>query len=367
MHAAIVSSIYAVPEHRGKLRALAGMGCTVSAIIPSGMTGVDGQVRLIGVPSRGDPQRPDAIRWSTRRVLSVLRDSRPDLVQIEAEPHTMLSSAAAAAARRLRVPYLIFSWDSLAREHSWLARRRRRTVLSGAAGLIGGNALAAGLLRAAAPTAPHAVIPQTGTAVPPAETRPGRPGLAIGYIGRLVPERGVDQLLLALNHVHGHWTLDILGTGPEQEALEAMAARFGQASRIRWLGGAGRDAIERLWTEIDVLVVPSRATPSWVEQHHPILLEAMAHGVVAVVSATGVLPELVGDAGVVASSPEALGLALQELLADPGRRAVLAVAGRQRVLAHYADTAVAARTLAYWRSLGGTPTDDSPSLTGVAL
>lgn len=367
MHAALVSPAYADPERRGKLRALAGMGCTVSAIIPGGTSGADGPVRLVGVPARGVPERPETLRWSARRVLHALRDHRPDLVQVEAEPHTALAAAAAAAARRLRVPWVSFSWESLAHERPWLARRRRRAVLEGAAGVIGGNALAAGLQRAAAPGARHAVIPQFGVAVPPASARPDRPGLAIGCVGRLRPERGVDELLQALNHVHGAWTLEVLGTGPEQEALEAMAQRFGQASRIRWLGGAGRDAVEALWHAIDVLVVPSRATPAWVEQHHPLLLEAMARGVAAVVSDTGALPDLVGDAGIVTDSVEGLGLALQTLLADPARRAALGAAGRQRVLARYTDAAVAAQTLEFWRIIAGADAPDSPSLTGAAV
>lgn len=175
--------------------------------------------------------------------------------------------------------------------------------------------------------------------------------LAIGYLGRLVPERGVDQLLRACNQVMGSWTLTILGTGPAQEPLEVLAQRLGQASRLRWLGGAGREAIERLWAEIDVVVVPSRATPEWVERFHPNLLDAMARGIPGVVTDTGALPELVGDAGWIAADAEGIALGLQHLLADPDRRRRLGLAARERVIRHFSDAAIAERTAAFWRDV----------------
>ncbi|MFN2327176.1 MAG: glycosyltransferase family 4 protein, partial [Gemmatimonadales bacterium] len=259
--------------------------------------------------------------------------------------------AATAVARRLRIPTVVFSWESLAREYPLFARRRRSLALRYASGVLGGNTLAAGLLRSVAPAARHAAIPQFGVVVPSLPEPRDDAGLVIGFIGRLVPERGVDLLLQACNHVLGAWTLAILGTGPEQEALEALAQRYGQASRVRWIGGLGREAIDRFWTEIDVLVVPSRATPDWVERSHPLLLEAMARAIPVVTTDTGALPELVGDAGIVVNDAEPMGLALQHLLAEPGERRRLGLRGRQRVLSHFSDSAIAERTLEFWQSV----------------
>lgn len=351
MRVLILSHEYADPARRAKLRSLAGLGCSVTVALPGGSGGSDGALGIAGIPARGSAASPDHQWWSRRAIAAALRDLRPDLVQVEAEPHSRAASTAAAAARRLGIPLVAFSWESVATERRFFPRRRRRFVLRCAAGVIGGNSLAEGMLRAAAPSARHAAIPQFGIAVPPPLPPRQGEGLAIGYIGRLLPERGVDQLLQSLNHVMGPWTLALLGTGPEQEALELMAQRFGQASRLRWLGGAGRDAIERLWGEIDVLVVPSRATPTWVERYHPMLVEAMARGLAVAVMQTGALPELVGDAGIVAHSPEALGLGLQALLAEPERRRALGQAARQRVLSHLSDAAIAERTLAFWQEV----------------
>ena len=86
---------------------------------------------------------------------------------------------------------------------------------------------------------------------------------------------------------------------------------------------------------MDVIVAPSRSTPTWVERHSTVVIEAMAHGVAAVVSAEGALPEIVGDAGVVVASDEELLIALQELVMNRPRRATLGQASRKRVLDRY--------------------------------
>jgi glycosyltransferase involved in cell wall biosynthesis len=351
MRAVIVSPDYLDPNRRGKLRALTGLGCALTVATPGGESGIDGGVRFAPVPARGDRGQPERLAWSRRALAALLRDVQPELVQIEAEPASQVAVATTAEARKLGVPTVAFSWESLPRAWSWLERRRRRTTLSGAAGVIGGSIAATALLRAEAPTAVHTVIPQFGLSLPAPIPRVTRDGLAIGFVGRLVPERGADLLFRACNQVMGHWSLAVVGTGPEQETLEELAQRLGLSSRLRWVGGAGRAEIAQLWQDIDVLVVPSRATPEWVERFNPLLIEAMAHGVTAVVMNTGALPEQVGDAGMVATDVESLALALQRLLAEPVLRQRLGDAGRRRAVAWYGETPVAEQTLAFWQEV----------------
>lgn len=351
MRAVIVSPDYLDSARRGKLRALAGQGCAVTLAMPGGESGIDGGVRLAPIPVRGDPGDAGRQTWSRRALAALFRDVRPDLVQVEIDPAAPAAAAAATAAARLGIPVVAFSWESLPRARPWFERRRRRLTLAAATGILGGNRIAEGLLRADAPAALHATIPQFGVAMGPASPPRQGEGLAIGCIGRLIPERGVELLLRACGQLMGAWTLAILGTGPEQEPLEALAQRLGLASRLRWLGGAGRAEMEALWPELDVLVVPSRATPEWIDAFNPVLVEGMARGVVPVVTDSGALPEIVGDAGLVVTDVEALALALQQLLADPPARRALAESARSRALASYTDAAVASRTLEFWREL----------------
>lgn len=351
---AILSHSLRDPTGRGKLRALAGLGVQVTALLPGGTAATEGQVRLAPVDVAGDPAVPDSIRWSGRSLRRLLSDLRPDLLQIEEAPDTPGAAVAAAEARRLDIPYVLFSWESLPRKRALLERRRYQRVILGAAGLVGGNRLAAGLLGTEAPETPVVVLPQTGVALPGHALRPRPSGantLRIGFVGRLVPERGADLLLRAVAQVMGPWQLGIVGTGPAQEELEALAQRLGLASRIVWHGAMDREAVDHLWGEFDCLVVPSRSTSTWTETFSPMLVRAMASGVAPIVTRTGALPEIVDAVGAVVDGEDELALILQTWLAEPHLHQRAGDAARCRVLAEYADSVIAERTLAFWSHL----------------
>lgn len=280
-----------------------------------------------------------------------MAEFRPDIVQVEEEPTTRIAAQVARASRRLRFRLVVFGWESLPTRTSWVTRFRRTRVLHTAQGLIGGNRLALDLLLRDRAGVPHAVMPQSGV-IPPlvAEHRP-REGLSIGFVGRVVPEKGLDLLFRACVRLRGGWRVHVVGSGDAQEELEALAARLGIAARVTWHGALPRPSLDALWSSFDCTVVPSRTTERWVESRGTSALTAMAHGLPVVATATGVLPELVGDAGLTLPEEDVDGLAaaLQRLHDDPGLRARLGAEGRRRVLADYTDVAIAERTLGVWR------------------
>jgi glycosyltransferase involved in cell wall biosynthesis len=96
----------------------------------------------------------------------------------------------------------------------------------------------------------------------------------------------------------------------------------------------------------DVLVLPSRSTPSWVEQFGRVLVEAMACGVPVIGSSSGEIPHVIGDAGLVfpEGDVEALRGQLAMLAASPEERRRLGELGRQRALAAYTQARIAEAT-----------------------
>ena len=349
MRALILSHLYIDPSSRGKLRALTGGGIDLMLALPGGTLGLDGGIRITPVPVKGDPTDPGSSTWSPRALRRILSDFRPDLVHLETPPGSQAAAAAAKAARRLHLPYVVFSDESLRPRRGLLERRRYHTTLRGAAGIVGGNLMALSLLTEAAPNALSIVLPQYGVTLPAPLTRdPAQRTLRLGFIGRLVAERGGETLLRAVAELLGPWTLTIVGTGPEQEVLEELAQRLGLASRLRWLGGIPRSELGPVWQELDCLVVPSHDTPTWVERANPVLLEAMARGIAPVVMRAGALPELVGDTGIVTDDRDTLVEALQQLLADPARVRTLGERARRRILEEFVDAAVARRTADFW-------------------
>ncbi len=361
MRALVVSRLYADATTRGKLRALAGLGCTIGAVVPASWRpgpghppratefGNDGAVRIFPVAVRGTD---GDTAWESAGLKRALAEFRPDLVQVEEAPSSTVAAAVVRASSRLRFRVTVFSSDSLPASLPVLGRFRRDRVLRRAVGVIGGNRLALGLL-AQGRDGPSLILPQTGVSPPLAADHAPHDGLAIGFVGRLVPERGLDLLFRACVRLSEPWAMHVAGSGPAQEELEALAERLGIAARVTWHGALSRASLGGLWARLDCAVLPSRTTPRWVEARGRTALEAMAHGLPVIVSASGALPEVVGPTGRVVPEEgvDQLAEVLGEFARDPDGRRALGVEARRRVLAEYTDEAIAERTLAFWRTV----------------
>jgi glycosyltransferase involved in cell wall biosynthesis len=363
MRAVILSHAYLDPTTRGKLKALAGLGCAVAVAAPEHWPGPDGRgtlrasfedsagVRIVPIKTSIGAGTDSA--WSRRDLDRFLSDFRPDVIQVEEEPETPGAALALKIAEKLKLPRILHSWRTLPPKLGWWEGRRGRRALLRATGLLAGNRRAASLLGQARPGIPLATIPQLGVTPPLSIDRRPQTEFTIGFAGRFVPEKGLETLLHACVKMHGRWRLIAAGSGPEQIRLEQLAEKLGLGSRITWLGMVPQEELRDLWPRIDCFVQPSRPTGDWVEIHSYAVVEAMAWGVPAVVSDCGALPELVGGAGVVVPPGDASALtaALQRLRDDIGSRESIGAAGRKRVMEEFTDSAVAQKTLEFWRSL----------------
>jgi glycosyltransferase involved in cell wall biosynthesis len=315
--------------------------------------GDDGGVRVVPIRVRGPVCRPDRLLWSGPALRRLLNDLHPDLFHIEEEPWTQPAHLGLKQARRRGIPGVLSTNDSLSGNHSIRQRFRRDRSLRAASGIIGTNSLALALATRRRPAVPQLTLPQLGVTPPPDPRRPRRSALAIGFVGRLVPERGLDLLFRACVGLAGKWTLTVVGTGPSQEELEALAQRLGISARISWLGALPHAAMEEVWPQLDCVVLPARTTQRWILTVGRAALEAMAHGVAVVASDSGALPDVIGKAGRIVPEEDvpALAAVLQDLYADRASCEQLGAAGRRRVLEEFTDEAIARKTLAFWQSL----------------
>ena len=58
---------------------------------------------------------------------------------------------------------------------------------------------------------------------------------AIGYVGRIVPEKGISDLIQALALLPDRCVLVLVGGGEFLRGAEQLAKQLGVASRIRWI------------------------------------------------------------------------------------------------------------------------------------
>lgn len=289
-----------------------------------------------------------------------LRAFAPDIVHIDEEPYNLATFHALRLAKNAGARALWFTWQNLNRRYPFPFRSIERYNLRHADYAIAGSEGAATVWREKGYAGPLAVIPQFGVdpdifTPRPGERDPAR-GFRIGHGGgRLVPEKGVDLLLDAAAGMDGAWQVAILGAGPEQGRLEALARRLKVADRVSFEKSLASLHMPAFYHGLDALVLPSRSRPNWVEQFGRVLIEAMACGVPVVGSDCGEIPNVVGDAGLIFPEGDAGALreCLVRLMRDPDLRADLARRGRERVLAHFTQAQIAARTVAVYRKLIG--------------
>jgi glycosyltransferase involved in cell wall biosynthesis len=175
----------------------------------------------------------------------------------------------------------------------------------------------------------------------------------VGYLGRFVPEKGVELLRGVLERLTTPWRALFVGGGPLEASLRAWAGRHGD--RVRIITGVQHARVPAALNAMDVLCAPSQTTPRWKEQFGRMLAEGFACGVPVLTSNSGEIPHTAGDAGQVLPEADAVAwsAALAELLESPDRRRELSARGRERALTRFAWPVVARAHLDFFESLLG--------------
>ncbi|MEO0561778.1 MAG: glycosyltransferase family 4 protein [Chloroflexota bacterium] len=361
MRVLMLSKACIVGIYQRKLEYIAAAGVELMTVVPPSWKDERGEQQLERVYTEGYTLHVTPIRFNGNFHLhyypaigSIIHAFKPDVVHIDEEPYNVASWHALYHAQHA-AKTLFFSWQNIQRDYpppfSWGERWVLNTVDAG----IAGTDSAAEVWRAKGYTGPLTVIPQFGTdpdLFQPAGNRPDRP-FTVGYVGRLVPEKGVDLLLRAVASTDNTTQLRFIGGGPERASLGALAAELGIANRVTFIAQVPSTEMPAQFHTFDVLALPSLTRPNWKEQFGRVLTEAMASGVPVIGSDSGAIPGVVGDAGLIVpeGDPHALCSALSQLRDDTAFRARLGRAGRTRVEAGFTHEQIAAATVDVYAKL----------------
>jgi FkbM family methyltransferase len=289
---------------------------------------LEGRVRPLAVALPGHPQRHFHLS-SPWRVLSQVR---PDVVLIEAEPFSAVAAQWSLAAVSRGLAFGVQCAENLDRPLPAPVRASRERVLARADFVAARSESAAAMAArwgaaGAIAFAPHAVpvwdvVSEAGA----------RRAFTVGYAGRLVPEKGLDDLLAAMRRLDAPVELVLAGDGEMRSRLDGQAI---PGSRVRVLTGLRHDQMAGVYAGFDVLAVPSRTTPTWKEQFGRVIVEALWCGVPVVGSDSGEIPWLLAETGGGLTYPEgdvdALADRLAALRADPAQRDRFGATGRAAV------------------------------------
>jgi len=356
---------YVVRLNRNVAAALARRpGVEVTLAAPSFFHADQGPMAL--EPGEGEPYALEPLRtrlsrqihvftYSPADLARVLRPGRFDVVHAWEEPYIAAGWQIGRQAARAGVPFCFRTAQSLVKRYpppfSWF---ERSTVARAAGWIAGGELVFRAMVEKGFPASRGAVIalgvgldafrPLSPEAIAAARRKLGLEPPIIGFLGRLVPQKGLPLLMRALEQVPQPWSLLLLGQGPMKAEIDAWARGRGLEPRVRVMA-VRHGEVPELLGAMDVLVAPSQTTPRWKEQFGRMLIEAFACRVAVLASDSGEIPFVTGDGGRVLPERDAAAwsAALSRLLADPAERARLAEAGYRRCRERFASEAIAAR------------------------
>ena len=352
-------------------RGLAHRGHDVHVVCPEpptmASTDTDGAITIHRIPSLPTPFHPTlriCTTWQASRAIQpLLQRLRPDVVHVQAHfgvgrtimtaarkrgtpviatNHFMPENVLGHITRSLRAPLARWAWRDLVRVY-----RNAQTVTAPTARavqLLTDNGL---------PSHPRAISCgiDLGHYAARRTTTAGM-GTSVLFVGRLDPEKNVDQLIRAVAAVPGVHT-DIVGDGASREGLTALADGLGVRARVRFRRFVTDQDLVRAYHHAAVFCMPGTA-----ELQSLATMEAMAAGLPVIAADAMALPHLVqhGVNGFLyqPGDIEQLAARIAQLTQDTAVRATMGRASRKMIAAHAIEHTVDAFEDVYRDAIGAT-------------
>lgn len=161
----------------------------------------------------------------------------------------------------------------------------------------------------------------------PTKTTAKKKDINILCVARLVPEKGIQDLLEAFHKIYEknkNVRLVFVGSGPLKQ--DVIGYKNVSVKSIPY------SRINKEYQKADIFCLPSRETKTWQEQYGMCLLEAMASGLPIVTTNSGAIPKVVEDAGLICrhSNPKELQINLEKLIYNKELRQRLSLLARKR-------------------------------------
>lgn len=171
----------------------------------------------------------------------------------------------------------------------------------------------------------------------------------IGTVARLVPQKALSVMLEGYSRYHANATrpsrLVLVGRGPLEDELKALATRLGIADQVVWAGF--REDIPVVMQAFDCFALTSEY-----EGFGLVLLEAMAAAKPVVATAVSAIPEVVvdGETGILCPARDVAAVAAAFLrLEDTVLRSRLGEAGRRRAAEFFTLECMMSKTQKIYR------------------
>ncbi len=339
-------------------------------------------------------------------LFKILKNFQPDIVYVEQGDNAFSYFQLILLSKllRLKTKFIFFTWVNW--QHKWSLKYKlfwsfvERFNLKNSCGAIVGNTEAEKILRAKNFLKPIEVLPQLGVnenyfkpegfadinhygfdyaencfAHHERSQRPVRPEwsldvakgegecnrrvisgsnpLKIGFIGRIVCEKGVFDLVKAFSLIDhkDNWKLIFIGDGKEKENLIKFVKSNNLQNSIDFLPAMSHENIGKYLNQFDIFVLPSYDIPEWKEQFGHVLIEAMACKIPVIGSTGGNIAQVVKDSGLIFKQGDVSDLAekLKTLMFDEKLRNYFAHKGFENFKNNFSYDFITEKTYFFWK------------------
>ncbi len=293
------------------------------------------------------------------RIWQVINDFQPDLIQVEEEIFSLCALEVAIWAKLFDKPLVVFGWENQQRSLPLPRQWVRDLVMSATSLYLAGNQDGATVVSNWGYKGKIEVMPQMGVDTKlftPQIVNNNHNQLNIGFLGRLVPEKGIDVLFTAVSQLRQqglNCQITICGSGKIEADLRQIAAKLKIADIVIWKGAVSHQEAPKEISKFDVLVLPSRTIPTWKEQFGHVIIEAMAMGIPVVGSSCGEIPNAIANPDLIFPEEDATALAaiLARAICDRNWREEMGSYGIERVQKHYSHEQIAQRLIDLWQKI----------------
>jgi glycosyltransferase involved in cell wall biosynthesis len=285
--------------------------------------GFDAQLIAIPVGRNGDI----ILHWYRASLRRLLSENRFDVIYVNHEPYALATAQVCWANRRSRrIPFGFYSCQNLEKNYPvpfcWMERMVYRSsafafpITNAVAGVLRNKGFAGSLAVCPLPFDPK--LYRRCSEEERREAIPRKNGeVVIGYVGRMVEQKGLRTLVDALTELTPlDWKLIVIGTGPFEATFDELVRERGLTRRVNRLGYVPHDVTPRFLAALDILVLPSETRPNWKEQFGRVIVEALACGVPVIGSDSGEIPTLINASAGGRIFPEQNPSAFAELLRE---------------------------------------------------
>jgi glycosyltransferase involved in cell wall biosynthesis len=289
--------------------------------------------------------------------IPLLQKLQPDVIFVRQEPYAAVTAQVYLANRlSIQKPIGFFTWQNIYKKYPFPFQQMQNFVLQESCYALSGSYSANEVLKQKGYPSDSVIFPagvdldiyfpQPNVEELRSQLCQAQNPVIIGYMGRIVEEKGLKTLLYALKQIQDlPWHLVMVGSGSYETEFDAITHELNLTNRINRVGYVPHSTAPNYLSAFDLLVLPSETRPNWKEQFGRVIIEAIACGTPVLGSDSGEIPYLIQATGggltFQEGQPESLAQQLKHLIMNTSLRSKLVEKGRASVLQNYTNTYLA--------------------------